>query len=211
MKVSYIVLDVRSKNDIEKGHIPNAVAAPDGKVEALKDQFPKYKKAFIVICNQGGDVASATTIYKTISDWGYKEVSILDSGFEGWKKAGKKVATGPAAKEIKYVRKLLPGEVTYEKFKDLVNKPSKKHIIVDTRTVDEFHACGLPYAYNIPLEILETRLDDLPKDMDIVIHCSTGVRAEMAYNILKKAGFKVNYLKDTVNMARLDMATCKLK
>jgi rhodanese-related sulfurtransferase len=211
LKVSYIVLDVRSKNDIEKGHIPKAVAAPDGKVESLKDQFPKYKKAYIIICNQNGDVASATSLYKTISGWGYKEVSILQGGFDGWKKAGKKVATGPAAKEIKYVRKLLPGEVTYEKFKDLVNKPSKDHIIVDTRTVDEFHACGLPYAYNIPLEILETRLDDLPKDMNIVIHCSTGVRAEMAYNILKKAGYKVNYLKDTVNMARLDMATCKLK
>jgi rhodanese-related sulfurtransferase len=85
LKVSYVLLDVRSKKDIEKGHILKAVAAPDGKVDALKGQFPKYKKAYIIICNQDGNVASAKDTYKAISDWGYKEVSILQGGFAAWK------------------------------------------------------------------------------------------------------------------------------
>jgi len=32
----------------------------------------------------------------------------------------------------------------------------------------------------------------------LVIHCSTGVRAEMAYNILKKSGYDAKYVKAKV-------------
>jgi len=208
---SYILLDLRSQDLIKKGHIPKAVAAADGKVETLKAQFPKYKKAAVILYNEDGDLASAKAAYKTIAGWGYKHVSILQGGFAGWQKAKKKVATGPAASKISYTRKLFPGEIDYEDFKALVSKPSKEYLIIDTRSADEFHACGLPYAFNVPLELLESRVDQLPKDMTLIIHCNTGVRAEMAHNILAKAGFKSKYLKDVVKMDRLDAATCELK
>jgi len=211
IKGSYVLLDLRSQDRIKKGHIPNAVAAADGKLATLKAQFPKYKKAAVILYNEDGNLASAKAAYKAVAGWGYKHVSILQGGFAGWKEANKEVATGPAASKISYTRKLFPGEIDYEDFKTLVSKPSKEYLIIDTRSADEFHACGLPYAFNVPLELLESRLNQLPKDMTLVIHCSTGVRAEMAYNILAKAGLKSKYLKDVVKMDRLDAATCELK
>lgn len=195
---SYILLDLRSKAQIEKGHIPKAVAAPDGNVEALKAQFPKYKKATIILYNQDGNLASAKDPAKTINGWGYKQVTVLGGGFEGWEKAGKKVAKGPAESKIAYVRKLMPGEMDAADFKALLAKPDKGVVIVDVRTPSEVKEGTLPNAVTIPLEDIEANLAKLPKDKTLIVHCSTGVRAEMAYNLLKKAGFKPKYLKAVV-------------
>ena len=93
LDASYILLDLRSTDKIEKGHIPNAVAAPAGKLEGLKDQLPKYKKAVIILYNEKGDLKTAKDTYKTLAGMGYKQVSILSGGFAGWEKAGKKVAS----------------------------------------------------------------------------------------------------------------------
>jgi len=194
----YILLDVRSKGAIEKGHIPKAIAAADGKVEPLKEQFPKFKKAAIIICNEDGDRAKAKDVFKTVTGWGYQQVSILEGGFAGWEKAGKEVAKGPAGSEIKYVRKLLPGELDVVEFKTLAEKPSQEHVILDVRNPPEFAAGAIPGAVSLPLEELELRLNKLSKDKPVLIYCGTGARAEMAFNVLKKAGFNVKYLKATV-------------
>lgn len=198
LDASYILIDLRSSADIEKGHIPKAVAAPKGDVAALKDQFPKYKKANIILYNEKGDLKSAAKAFKEITGWGYKMVSILSGGMDAWQKDGNKLATGPADSKIAYVRKLLPGEVDLETFKALVAKPTEDAIILDVRNANETVDGTLPNAKAIPLDELEVRLTDLPKDKTIMIHCSTGVRAEMAYNVLKKAGLKSKYLKANV-------------
>jgi rhodanese-related sulfurtransferase len=208
---SYILLDLRPAAAVEKGHIPTAVAAADGKVDGLKDQFPSYKKAIIILYNEDGNLASAKEAYKKITDWGYKQVSILKGGYKAWDTPKRRVVKGPAASTIKYVRKLLPGEIEMSEFKKLVGKAGAETIIIDTRTVDEFHACGLPYAFNIPLELIESRVEDLPRDKPLVLYCNSGVRAQMGYSLLKKAGFQVKYLNSIVQMERVDPAKCIIK
>jgi rhodanese-related sulfurtransferase len=167
-------------------------------VEALKAQFPKYKKAAIILYNQDGNLAAAKDPFKAITGWGYKQVTVLGGGFKGWEKAGKKVAKGPAESKIAFVRKLLPGEMDVVDFKALLAKPDKGVVIVDVRTPAETKVGTLPNAVPIPLEEIEANLAKLPKDKPLIIHCSTGVRAEMAYNVLKKAGFKPKYVKAVV-------------
>jgi len=51
---------------------------------------------------------------------------------------------------------------------------------------------------NIPVDELQGRLSELPKDKEIVTHCKTGLRAEMGYTILRNAGFKTRFLNDKV-------------
>lgn len=57
-------------------------------------------------------------------------------------------------------------------------------------------------AKNIPVNELKDRLNELPKDKEIVIHCATGMRAEMAYNILKEAGYNVKFLDATIQIKK---------
>lgn len=51
---------------------------------------------------------------------------------------------------------------------------------------DEFHA---PLATLIPLGELEARLDELPKDKEIVVVCRSGNRSQVGRDTLKAAGF----------------------
>ena len=135
--------------------------------------------------------------------WGYKQVSVLSGGFHAWQKAGKQVAKGAASTKIAYVRKLVPGEFDVAAFKELVAR-SKDVTIVDVRTAKEIAEGTLPGALGIPLDDLERRLSDIPKDKLIIVHCSTGARAEMAYNVLKKAGINAKYVKAKVGFDKED-------
>jgi rhodanese-related sulfurtransferase len=199
---SYILVDLRPANVVEKGHIAKAVGLPSGGLDALKDQFPKYKGAAIILYTQHGDTKSAEEAYKKIAGWGYTNVSILAGGFDAWEKGGKPVAKGPVESKIAYVRKLKPGEVDVEVFKALVLKPGSDTMILDVRTASEAADGLLPNAKNIPQEDLEKHLSELPKDKKIVAHCSTGIRAEMAYNVLKKAGLNAGYVRAKVDVPK---------
>jgi rhodanese-related sulfurtransferase len=52
----------------------------------------------------------------------------------------------------------------------------------------------------VPEEEILDRLAEIPKDKLIVTHCSTGVRAEMAYNKLKDNGYNVRFLNAQITI-----------
>lgn len=59
-------------------------------------------------------------------------------------------------------------------------------LILDVRTRDEYAQGHLDGAVNIPVDSLEARLEELPADRPLLIHCRMGVRAERAYGIVKE-------------------------
>ena len=50
------------------------------------------------------------------------------------------------------------------------------------------------------VEELLDRMGELPKDKLIVAHCSTGIRAEMAYHKLTAAGYKAGFLNAEIEI-----------
>jgi rhodanese-related sulfurtransferase len=64
-------------------------------------------------------------------------------------------------------------------------------IVLDVRTPDEFAAGHIPGAINVPHTELVERLPELelPVDVEIVVHCERGGRAEAAEAILRQAGY----------------------
>ena len=74
-------------------------------------------------------------------------------------------------------------------------------VIVDVRNariLDHQGWTTMPSAMLIPLEELETRVGELPRDKLIVTACMTGFRSEPARAFLERQGF------ERVEMARLD-------
>jgi phage shock protein E len=61
--------------------------------------------------------------------------------------------------------------------------------IVDVRSPEEFQGGAYPGAVNIPLQVLQARLKDIPKDRPVVLYCASGARSGMAARILKQAGY----------------------
>jgi hydroxyacylglutathione hydrolase len=69
--------------------------------------------------------------------------------------------------------------------------------VLDVRGESEWRAGRLPFdvapagpLYHIPLGYLEDRIDELPRDRPLVVHCATGKRSAIAISLLEKHGFE---------------------
>ena len=62
---------------------------------------------------------------------------------------------------------------------------------LDVRVPEELMVFTVPDAINIPLTELRGRLDELPKDKQILCFCGTGKRSYFAARILSQNGFDV--------------------
>jgi rhodanese-related sulfurtransferase len=62
-------------------------------------------------------------------------------------------------------------------------------LVVDVRDEREFETEHLKMAVNIPLEDLRERLEEIPKDHPVVVHCSVGYRSYVAQQILRQHGW----------------------
>ncbi len=83
--------------------------------------------------------------------------------------------SGPAVAEI-------TPALAYEKYQ-------AGALVVDVRTQDEWNQGHIAKSVLIPLDQLPNRLDELPKDREILVVCHTGVRAQDGAKILLNAGF----------------------
>lgn|GEM_PF-397670 len=60
---------------------------------------------------------------------------------------------------------------------------------LDVRSQEEWDQVHIKNSILIPLDVLQNRLDELPRDRDIVVVCKSGHRSEDGMNILRQAGF----------------------
>jgi rhodanese-related sulfurtransferase len=66
---------------------------------------------------------------------------------------------------------------------------------LDVRTQDEWNQFHLQNSTLIPLDHLQNRLSELPKDKEIVVVCLSGHRSQSGVTVLQQAGFtQVSYL-----------------
>ena len=62
-------------------------------------------------------------------------------------------------------------------------------VLVDVRTPAEVAEGMAPGAINIPLQEIEQRLSEFPKDKDLLIYCRSGKRSMAASNFLIENGY----------------------
>ena len=62
--------------------------------------------------------------------------------------------------------------------------------VVDVRSKAEFNDGHYPKATNIPLDVLQTRINEFgSKDKSIIVYCASGARSAMAARMLKSVGY----------------------
>jgi rhodanese-related sulfurtransferase len=66
-----------------------------------------------------------------------------------------------------------------------------KFVMIDVRTSEEHSRRKIEGSKLIPLQDIERRVNEIPKDKDIVLYCATGFRSLVACRYLKKLGYKV--------------------
>lgn len=81
----------------------------------------------------------------------------------------------------------LPDSISIEQAHE---KYEQGAFILDVRTPEEWNTIHIPNTTSIPLEELGNRIDELPKDQEIIVICRSGNRSQQGRNILQQAGFE---------------------
>jgi len=85
--------------------------------------------------------------------------------------------------------------ITMGQFKEIL-KNDKDIIVLDVRTPEETATGMIENAINIPVQVLEQRVDELEKykDKEIFVICRTQNRAPIGASILTANGYKAKYV-----------------
>jgi rhodanese-related sulfurtransferase len=201
--IPHVLVDVRPASTVARdGFIPGAVNVPVSQIPSVLATLPaaKLKAPIMVYDGDGGNAALYSA--RMIQQSGQVNVNVITGGFDGWRAAAYKAATGTPGTKIAYAPKPRPGELSFAEFTQLAKATPADTLILDVRNQDEANSGMIKGAKLIPDEELLARMGEVPKDKRIIAHCSTGVRAEMAYHKLKDKGYKVNFLKADMDIKK---------
>ncbi len=190
-----VLVDTRPRVVAEQAHIPGALTL---ELEKSRASFPRQKNAPIIFYGDRSADAAAMVVA-----WGYTGVKTLPLTFAQWQATGNPVASGPLGTTIAYVPKPKPGTVSPEEFTKLGKKIPADTIVIDVRYGDEYAAGHVKDAKNFPLEDMAEHAGEITQGSKLVLYCDTGMRAEMAYNILKDKGYTaVRFLDGTIKFEK---------
>ena len=89
---------------------------------------------------------------------------------------------------------VLRGDVVLAQWNEVAALDPGQTLILDVRRSEERARGMIEGAMHIPLDELRSRLGELPRDREIVVHCQSGQRSYFASRILSQNGFRVRNL-----------------
>ncbi|NWJ40921.1 MAG: sulfurtransferase [Geothrix sp.] len=197
-----VVLDARSAAEAAKGFLKGSVAADPNQLADLLKTFPaaKLKPPVVVVDETGGETAKGVAM--ALVKAGYAGVNVLSGGFKAWQAAALPVETGALAAKATFVPRPRPGSISPADFTRIAEASiaSRPALILDVRNADETKNGVIKGALLIPEPQLLARLSEIPRDRPVICHCSTGIRAELAYHLLKEKGYDVRFLPTEITI-----------
>lgn len=168
-----LILDVRSADEYNEGHIVDAINIPVDEVEKRISEIESFKdKTVLVYCKSGKRSITASEV---LVKNGFKDVSNVEDGVSEYE-----------YDLVEYT------DLTASQFEKMISENSDA-IILDPRDKKDFDKGHIENSINIPLSDLENRLDELDKEKTILIYCNVGRKSAEAANILQNNGFSKVY------------------
>ncbi len=78
-------------------------------------------------------------------------------------------------------------------YKEAEKKLKEGALLVDVRTLDEFKLGSIDGSVLIPHTEIRSRMNEIPKDREVIVMCGIGLRAHIAYRILAQNGYTKIY------------------
>ncbi len=85
---------------------------------------------------------------------------------------------------------ILKGDMKVIHWDEIQAIDRSQSMLVDVRTPLEFGIGAIEGAVNIPLDDLRTRIDEMPRNKEIIIYCQVGLRGYIAARILMQNGYQ---------------------
>ncbi|HKQ22494.1 MAG TPA: sulfurtransferase [Nitrososphaeraceae archaeon] len=221
-----IIVDARTFGEYKKGHIPGAINIDlfqlhwfDTSKTGIKDfnrqsrillsNIGIKKKSHVVFYDDISGVSAARGVWLLLY-FSHKIVSMLDGGFEVWKRSG-------------YPIEIQSNPLIHSEFKGKIDNnvlstaaevkksiKDKRVVILDARSNEEFNGSDvraaryghIPFAVNIDWqrnienssfknkEKLSKIYCEIPKNSKIITYCQGGYRAANSFLVLKMLGYK---------------------
>lgn len=89
---------------------------------------------------------------------------------------------------------VLAGDMRLAQWNEVASFDPKQTVLLDVRRVDERAKGFIPGSIHIPLDEVRARMNELPRDKEIVVSCRSGQRSYFACRILSQHGFRVRNL-----------------
>ncbi len=89
---------------------------------------------------------------------------------------------------------VLAGDVQLAQWSEVASLDPKQTVLLDVRRDDERAKGFIPGSIHIPLDEVRARMNELPRDREIIVHCQSGQRSYFACRILSQHGFRVRNL-----------------
>lgn len=85
---------------------------------------------------------------------------------------------------------ILNGDVKAAYWNEAMNADMDTAFLLDVREPSEYEQGHIPNAVNIPLGKLRGRLNEIPKDKEVIVNCQVGLRSYIGVRILMQNGFE---------------------
>jgi rhodanese-related sulfurtransferase len=102
---------------------------------------------------------------------------------------------------------VLHGDVHLAQWNEIASLDPKQTVLLDVRRPDERAKGFIPGSIHIPLDELRSRMNELPRDREIVAYCLSGQRSFFACRILAQNGFRVRNLTGSYRTWKITVNT----
>ncbi len=170
-----LVIDTRSAEAYAKGYVPGTINVPLNKsFSTWAGWLVPYDRDFYLIVD--GDAARATDAARDLAMIGLDRLAGWWSAdaLQVWSEDGRTLAQVPQMDVTELANRVRRDEVT----------------VIDVRGRAEWEAGHVPGVENIPVGYLGDRLDEIPRDRPVAVHCQGGGRSAIAASLLRARGFE---------------------
>ncbi|HEV2148807.1 MAG TPA: rhodanese-like domain-containing protein [Longimicrobiaceae bacterium] len=177
-----LVVDTRPAAEFAAGHVPGTISIPlNRSFTTWAGWLVPYDRPFYLLVDDAGPGAVDEAV-RDLAMIGLDRVA----GWFGadvvaaWAAGGRELQTTPQITSAELAQRMGGGGVA----------------VLDVRGAAEWEAGHLPGVPNLPVGYLADRLDEVPRDRPLVVHCQGGARSAIAASVLQAKGFR-----DVINLA----------
>ena len=186
---SVSMLDVRTREEYEAGHVPGSIWAPGGQAVQATDEYVAVRAGWLVLICDGFGRSIMTAGW--LKRMGFPHVAVLEGGVSAWERSGRPLETGQPA----------PAPFGYEAAQRVVERvapgplgPSGllgHDVVVSVDPSDVYQRGHLPGAIWIGRGRLELAIGRAAPDPTrrVLLTCADGVQSTLAAATLRRMGY----------------------
>jgi rhodanese-related sulfurtransferase len=186
----HAVFDVRERGEFNLGQISNATSLPRSQIEFRIVELVPDRRIPIVVYDEGEGRAALAA--RTLGEFGYENISILDGGLPEWRKEKLPAVSGQRSSKASSARRFImkePFPKSPEELKSLQERAADP-IIFDVRTPEEYGRFCIPGGFNVPggdLILWAGMLRRKP-ETTVVVNCAGRTRSIIGTAALLRMG-----------------------